>query len=158
MKKAQVVSFHCVLKTQLGQVISSTVNYDVLTVPNSSAGKMLAGLNEGLEDLKEGEKRKINVSAERAYGFYDPEKVMVCSRESLDRENLRVGNTVVGMHEGKSISFRVTQVSGDEVTLDANHPLAGQDLIFEIEALDVRDATKDEISGVDVATPSTLYH
>jgi FKBP-type peptidyl-prolyl cis-trans isomerase SlyD len=160
MKKAQVVSFNCVLKNQLGQLISYTVNYDVLTVPHAREGQQwLAGLNEGLRDLKEGEKRSISVSAERAFGFYDPEKVRVCPRQALDKNDVKVGDKVVGQVEGKKTSFRVIDVRGDDVVLDANHPLAGQDLVFEIEALGVRDATTDEISEAESSsTSSPLYH
>jgi FKBP-type peptidyl-prolyl cis-trans isomerase SlyD len=159
MKKAQVVSFNCVLKNQLGQLISYTVNYDVLTTPHGQKGQWLAGLNEGLHDLKEGEKRSISVSAERAFGFYDPEKVRVCPRQALDKNNVQVGDKVIGQVEGKKTSFRVIDVRGDDVVLDANHPLAGQDLVFEIEALGVRDATTDEISEAERASSSSpLYH
>jgi FKBP-type peptidyl-prolyl cis-trans isomerase SlyD len=159
MKKAQVVSFNCVLKNQLGQLISYTVNYDVLTMPHAHEGQWLEGLNEGLRDLKEGEKRSISVSAERAFGFYDPSKVRVCPRHALDKNDVKVGDKVTGHFEGKKISFRVTAVRGDDVILDANHPLAGQDLIFEIEALGVRDATTDEISEAErTQSSSPLYH
>lgn len=156
--KAQIISFRCVLKTKLGRLISSTFNQDVLTVPSSDDGKMLAGLSEGLLDLKEGEKRRIAVSAERAYGFYDPDKVTVCTKDSLHKKNLKVGDTITGVHEGKPMVFRVTALAGEEITLDANHPLAGQDLIFEIEALDVREATREEVSSAAAPTPSALYH
>lgn len=159
MKKAQVVSFNCVLRNQLGQLISHTVNYDVLTMPNIQKGQMLAGLNEGLRDLKEGEKRSINVSAERAFGFYDPKKVRICPKNSLNRSNVKVGDKVTGELDGKATAFRVTEMRGDEVILDANHPLAGQDLIFEIEALGVRDATTDEISEAEgLLSPSRQLH
>ncbi len=157
--KAQIISFRCVLKNKLGHLISSTVNQDVLSVPTShDDGKVLQGLSEGLVDLKEGEKRRISVSAERAYGFYDPDKVTVCSRDSLHKKNLHLGDAVTGVHEGKPMVFRVIELAGDEVTLDANHPLAGQDLIFEIEALDVREATREEVSSAAQPAPSELYH
>lgn len=159
MKRAQVVSFNCVLKNQLGQLISHTVNYDVLTVPELQKGQWLAGLNDGLRDLKEGEKRSISVSAERAFGFYDPKKVRVCPKNALNRADVKVGDKVTGELEGKATKFRVTEMRGDDVILDANHPLAGQDLIFEIEALGVRDATTDEISEAErLLNPSGQYH
>lgn len=140
--KAQVVSFRCTLKNKLGRVIGQSFARDVHThVPSESAP--LRGLAEGLQDLKGGEKRRIVVSADRAYGFYDPAKVRVVSRESFDGQPMRVGENV--MVEGDPARYRVTHLKGDEITLDANHPLAGQDLIFEIETLQVRDALPEEV-------------
>lgn len=149
--KAQVISFHCVLKTKLGRVISSTSNYDVITMPAEGEEQMLPGLVEGLQNLKGGEKRKIAVSAERAYGFYDPTKVMVCPLESLNVRRIAVGDKVRAQFRGNPTMFRVTDVRGDEITLDSNHPLAGEDLVFEIEALDVREALPEDIEVLDPA-------
>jgi FKBP-type peptidyl-prolyl cis-trans isomerase SlyD len=155
--KAQVISFHCVLKDSLGHVISSTFNHDVLTGPPSGRAP-LGALAEGLRDLKEGEKRKIALSAERAYGFYDPGKVITCAREGLSRGDIRLGDRIVGDHDGRRTVFKVIGIDGDEVTLDANHPLAGRDLVFEIEAIDVREATRDEVWASDLEDSGRFLH
>nr|BFD58502.1 peptidylprolyl isomerase [Bdellovibrio sp. CKG001] len=142
----QIVSFHCVLKNRLGQVISSTYNRDVLTsLPGADLS--LPGLSVGLKNIRKGEKRQIELSAGEAYGFYDTSKVLELARESLvGGSKLKVGESVLFAREGKKVEkFRVTDLSQDRITLDGNHPLAGQDLIFEIEALEVREATPEEI-------------
>ncbi|UXR64763.1 FKBP-type peptidyl-prolyl cis-trans isomerase [Bdellovibrio bacteriovorus] len=143
----QIVSFHCVLKNKLGQIISSTYNRDVLTSLPEGTDHSLPGLSVGLKDIRKGEKRQIELSAEEAYGFYDTTKVLELARESLvGSSKLKVGESVLFAREGKNVEkFRVTDLSQDRITLDGNHPLAGQDLIFEIEALDVREATPEEI-------------
>lgn len=142
----QIVSFHCVLKNKLGKVISSTYNRDVLTSLEGAEDQLMA-LSEGLKDIRKGEKRQICVNAEEAYGFYDTSKVLEMSRDSLvGGKKLRVGESVLYARAGKKAErFRVTKLSSDRITLDGNHPLAGQDLIFEIEATEVRDATPEEI-------------
>lgn len=151
--KAQIISFHCILKTKLGQVISKTVNHDVLTLPESGPNQRLKGLTEGLQDLKEGEKRRIDVPAQRAYGYYDPAKVMKCSRDKFHGSHVELGDQVAGkLSGGGEATFRVISLSADEVELDANHPLAGQDLVFEIEALDVREATANEVVEARIET------
>lgn len=158
--KVQVVSFNCVLKNKFGQVISSTVNHDVIT-HGQGQGDLLSALAEGLHDLKTGEKRKIVLSAEQAYGFYDPDKVMVVSREELARgDKLRAGDQVLFLdRDGSRKKLRIVQASREVVTLDGNHPLAGQDLIFEIEAISAREATPDEIAEASgVAEPGQLLH
>src|ERR1700722_2849319 len=127
--KPQVVSFHCVLKNKFGRVISSTFNNSVLTQATDSE-QALRALAEGLLDLGKGEKRKIVLSAEKAYGFYDPDKVIECEREDIPRGRyLRKGDEVtLQTKDGESSSWRVTSARDGRLTLDGNHPLAGQDL------------------------------
>ncbi|MDZ4082378.1 MAG: FKBP-type peptidyl-prolyl cis-trans isomerase [Bdellovibrionales bacterium] len=140
----QIVSFHCVLKDRLGRVISSSFNQNVSTQDSPSG--QLRGFSRGMQDLKVGECRKIFVGAEEAYGFYDPNKIVELSRDELP-EQIRLGDVImVGADNKAPQSHRVVGVTGELVTLDANHPLAGQDLIFEIEAVEVRedDGSEDE--------------
>jgi FKBP-type peptidyl-prolyl cis-trans isomerase SlyD len=159
--KAQIISFHCVLKTKLGKVISKTVNHDVLTLPSqASPHQTLSGLTDGLQDLKEGEKRRIDVPAAKGYGFYDPAKCVTFTRERFGNHSVELGDQEPGrLTSGQNATFRVTSLSADEIVLDANHPLAGQDLVFEIEALDVRDATAAEVgdAGPGAASETTLH-
>lgn len=145
--KAQIVSFHCVLKTKLGKVISSTFNHDVITRDGSGSADLLAGLARGLQDLRKGEKRLISLQAHEAYGFYDPRKVLRRWRDDLP-DRIRLGGRVLlDSRDGRAEEYRVTEINEDFVILDGNHPLAGEDLIFEIEATAVREATVDEIES-----------
>jgi FKBP-type peptidyl-prolyl cis-trans isomerase SlyD len=143
----QIVSFHCVLKDRLGRIISSSFNQNVST--QDSPNGQLRGFSRGMQDLKVGECRKIFVGAEEAYGFYDPNKVVELSRDELP-EKIRLGDIIMVEASDKAPqSHRVVSVSGEMVTLDANHPLAGQDLIFEIEAVEVREdeGTEEDEDG-----------
>jgi FKBP-type peptidyl-prolyl cis-trans isomerase SlyD len=143
--KAQIVSFHCVVKDKMGRVISSTFNRDILTY-DGSAPEILVGLVRGLQDLKKGEKRRIVVPAKEAYGFYDPAQVLHCSREGLAHQHkVKLGDKIMLSGDDEKNVYRVTEIYGDKVTLDANHPLAGQDLVFEIETTEARPATPDEV-------------
>jgi len=159
MRRAQVVSFHCVLRSQVGnQVLSSTFNHDVITQVEGAdpQGMMLAGLAEGLQGLKKGEKRKIFLDAKQAYGFYEPGLVKECPRGEISNgRELSVGAEVV-MHspEGERKVFRVVQATSRTITLDGNHPLAGMDLVFDIEATEAREATSEEIADSRVDAPS----
>lgn len=156
--KAQVVSFHCVLKNKLGQVLGSTFNQDVITQvddPNAP----LRNLAMAMQNIRKGERRRICLSAAEAYGYYDPDKVQTRRRDEIsDAQNLRLGDSiVVRSTEGNQVLYRITAMDLDTVTLDANHPLAGQDLVFEIEAVEARDATPSEIleSSVPEETVAT---
>lgn len=140
----QVISFNCILKNRAGKVISSTYNRDVLNGPGDSQVG-LKGLAAGLQDLKVGDCRRIALKAEEAYGFYDPSKVILFPKKNLLGAP-KIGATVsIRGKSGKIRSYKVLQILDSFVKLDGNHPLAGQDLIFEIEALSVRLASEEEI-------------
>ncbi len=118
----------------------------------------LTALVEALQDLEKGEKRKISLSAEQAYGFYNPKLVITCPLEDLSSgAPVKLGERVIYVKNGIRTSYRVIGVSSDIVTLDANHPLAGQDLVFEIEATEARDATLEELGDLEVDTSSGLH-
>lgn len=156
----QIVSFHCVVKDRLGRVLSSSFNQNVST--GDSPNGQLVGFSRGMRDLKVGERRSIFVAADEAYGFYDPKKIVEVERENLPRD-VRVGDVVSLALEESSVmtQFRVIELGYDKVILDSNHPLAGQDLIFEIEATAVKadtDSSDEEDSVDESIRPERRYH
>ena len=153
----QVVSFHCVLKNKLGRIISSTFNQNVLTDGPRDA-ETLTALVEGLQDLEKGEKRKISLRADQAYGFYNPKLVITCPLEEMSTETpIKLGEKVTYVKNGKRTAYRVIGLSSESVTLDANHPLAGQDLVFEIEATEARAATLEEVGDLEIDTGARFH-
>jgi FKBP-type peptidyl-prolyl cis-trans isomerase SlyD len=141
----QIISYKCTLTTRLGQIISSTIAQNVLLHPEAK-NIPLKALSEAMRDLTKGETRQIFLCASEAYGFYDPKLVLTRRLEDSDLATpFKIGEQVQMIKDGQSIWMRVIQVSAETVTLDGNHPLAGQDLIFEIQALDAREATPNEI-------------
>lgn len=151
---AQVISFKCILKNKAGKLISSTYNKDVLTLSELNNDGLLSGLNKNLQNLKTGEKRVISILAEEAYGLYDPKKIILYPKSKLPK-NIRKGDAIKIMGKsGQLRSYVVTDIHSDFASLDGNHPLAGQDLVFEIDALEVRQATKQELDE----SLNTLFH
>lgn len=156
---AQVISFNCILKNKIGHIISTTFNRDVIT-STTTPPTILTGLVQGLHNLKKGEKRTIALSAEQAYGFYDPKKVILFPRKKIGKEkSLTFGEpiSIVGK-SGMVRIYRVVEIYGDMVALDGNHPLAGQDLIFEIEAIEAREASPEEIAESSNTLSSQILH
>ena len=153
----QVISFNCHLRTKTGKTISHSINRDVLTAAEDTP-LFLKGLSKHLAGLTKGEKRTIYLAAEDAYGFYDPQKVILYPRKKLPRD-IRVGSRIqlVGK-SGKVQSYTTLQIFGELVSLDGNHPLAGQDLIFEIETLEVRDATDTELLELTNPLSKQMLH
>lgn len=142
----QIISFKCTLKNSTGQWISSTYNKDVLTCINNDQA-MLLGLAKGLQGLTAGERRKISLRAEEAYGFYDPKKVVYYPKKRLSKDVVPGEMITIVGKSGQSRTYRVLALHTDMVSVDQNHPLAGQDLVFEIEALTVRAATPEEVES-----------
>lgn len=145
----QVVSFNCVLKNKAGLLISSTVNREVTTSVDSQ-GTVLTGLAQGLQNLKKGEKRSLALTADKAFGNYDPKKVIFFPRSKIPKEKtLRCGEALIIISKtGVKRTYQIVEIHADLLTLDSNHPLAGQDLVFEIEATEAREATATEITDL----------
>jgi FKBP-type peptidyl-prolyl cis-trans isomerase SlyD len=153
----QVISFNCLLKNRTGQLISSTYNSEVITAINDDQS-MLLGLAKGLQNLKKGETRSISLMAQDAYGFYDPQKVILYPKNKLAKL-ISIGDQVaIKGKSGMMRFYKIIQFHDDMVSLDGNHPLAGQDLIFEIEALSARDATREEINQSQNVISSQMLH
>jgi FKBP-type peptidyl-prolyl cis-trans isomerase SlyD len=153
----QVISFNCLLSNKAGQLISTTFNRDVLNV-QSETSMVLAGLTKGLQNLKKGEKRKIELTAAEAYGLYDPNKIKLFPKSEIPK-NLKIGDAVTLVHrDGSHNLYKIVQFFGPMVSLDGNHPLSGQDLVFEIEAINVREATREEIDQSENNFKVKLLH
>jgi peptidylprolyl isomerase len=139
------VTVHYTVRLDDGTVVSSSVGGEPLTFVIGD-GTMLAGFDEEVRGMGVGERKTFTIPAEKAYGEYRDDLVVVLARDELD-EDLEVGELVPlpNMTSGETIYFTVVKITDTEVTLDANHPLAGQDLTFEIEivAIEPAGATTD---------------
>jgi len=102
---------------------------------------VIPGFEDGVMGLAVGEKKRVVIGPEDAYGPYRPEKVAVVPREQLpDHIEFKQGAVLQGQSPDGPVVFLVTDVQGDQVTLDGNHPLAGKALIFELEIVEVARA------------------
>lgn len=154
----QVISFRCILKNAAGRLISETYNREVLTSGTADIVGTLSGLEKNLQNLKKGETRSFTLAAEEAYGLYDPKKVILFPRRKLPN-SVRKGELVNIMSStGVLRSYRLIDYHDDFARLDGNHPLAGQDLVFQIETLEVRDATPEDIEDSASFSPEQLLH
>jgi FKBP-type peptidyl-prolyl cis-trans isomerase SlyD len=153
----QIISFNCVLRNKTGGLIRSTQKREVLNGATNREA-VLEGLAKGLKNLTKGDKRWIVVLAEEAYGVYQTQKVILYPRRKLDR-GTRVGETVaITGKSGQIRTYKILKLHNDMASLDGNHPLAGQDLIFEIEALATREATVDEVTQARNSLSTQILH
>lgn len=155
--KPQIISFNCTLKTLNGRFLSLTYNKDVITSINDDKA-ILLGLAKGLQGLQQGDHRRVVLGASEAYGFYDPSKVIYFPKQKLTKD-VRVGETVTIVGKSGTVrTYKVLALHSDLVSLDGNHPLPGLDLVFEIETLAVRDASKEEIHAANNDISQQILH
>ncbi len=141
----KVVTFHYRLRDGDDTFTESSEGQDPVTYLHGRSN-IVPGLEKQLTGLGSGDKLTATVAPEEGYGVRDPNAVQrVPIKHLASRGRLEVGqmvavNTNVGMRQA-----RVIKVGHFNVDLDWNHPLAGKTLIFDIEIVDVRDATAEEL-------------
>ena len=96
--------------------------------------EMLPNLEKALAGMKQGEEKRVDLSADEAFGPYDASKKTVISKDHLPADTKP--GTVLTTQEG--VPFVVVDVSGPEAQVDFNHPLAGQHVIIDVKILDVQ--------------------
>jgi len=110
-------------------------------------GSMLPKLEAALEDHVSGDILRVRLLPDDGFGRRDTELLHEAPLSAIPAgENIAVGGSLVGQDErGHDVTFRITAIKDGMLTLDANHPLAGETLIFEIEVQDICSATPQEI-------------
>ena len=108
---------------------------------------LVPGLEAALAGLKVGDEREVVVPADAGYGEYDESLVLEVERNQLpDPKAVEVGDEFVAESpDGDEIAMNVLEVHDDKVVVDANHPLAGMTLRYNVRVVEVRPATQDEI-------------
>lgn len=139
-----VVTFHYTLRDSRGQVLDASVGGDAISFLEG-AGQIVEGLEEGLRGLAAGTKARIGVPAAKAYGERDESQVQRVLRSLLPIEgDVKPGDQFRAGPDAFAPIVTVVGVEGEDLLLDANHPLAGVDLEFEVEVIAVRAATTEE--------------
>lgn len=140
-----VVAFHYTLTNEAGEVLDSSEGREPLTYLHG-AGNIIPGLEKQLEGRTAGDKLQANVSPEEGYGEIQPQLIQEVSRESFQGvDSIEPGMQFQAQTDGGPLMVTITEVQGDMVTVDGNHPLAGQPLNFDVEIAEVREASQEEI-------------
>lgn len=147
IKKGSVVTMTYVLTSDGGETLDQADQTGPFTYLHGY-GQIVPGLEDAIEGLKPGAKKKVTVKPEEGYGINNPELKKVVTKDMFPKsENLEAGmQFVVNMGDDQDVIFTVLDINGDKVSIDGNHPLAGETLHFDIEIVDVRTATKEEIA------------
>lgn len=141
-----VVTFHYTLRDPAGQVLDLSIGGDPIAYLEG-AGQIIDGLDEQLRGLPAGTKTRVTVPAAKAYGERDESLVHEVARHLIPFEGeLKVGDRFQTEPDPGAPVVTISAVTADHVTIDANHPLAGVPLDFEVEIVSVRPATPEELA------------
>jgi FKBP-type peptidyl-prolyl cis-trans isomerase SlyD len=141
-----VISLDYILKVD-GEVVDSTREEGDAPIQFlQGAGQIIPGLEKALDGMMIGESKKVLIPPTDAYGEFDPDAYeMVEKREFPASIPVEVGTQIeIRDESGETLMAYITEVEGDQVRLDFNHPLAGKELDFVVEVVDLRDATEEE--------------
>ncbi len=142
----RVVSLHYTLRDPAGRVLDTSAGAAPI-VYLEGAGQIIDGLDEQLRGVPAGTKTRVQVPAARAYGEHDPAQVQPVKRTQLPVDGeLKVGDQFQTDTDPGAPIVTVVSIEGEWVTLDANHPLAGVDLTFDVEIVAARPATAPELA------------
>lgn len=134
----KTVRFHYTGSLADGTVFDSSIERDPLEV-TLGAGQIIPGVDRALTGMAPGDDKKVTLPAEEAYGPHREELIHEVGRERLSPEmKVDVGDRLEGTDaSGRRLQLTVVDVNDQAVKLDANHPLAGEDLTFELKLVEV---------------------
>jgi len=146
IKKDMVVSIKYRLTNNSGEVLDEADSSDPFSYLHGHQ-QVIPGMENGLAGLKKGDKTKLTITPDEGYGEINEQLKLTLKREMFPKDfPLEAGTQFqADLGNGRSSVFTVLEVKEKEVSVDGNHPLAGETLNFDIEVLEVRKATKEEL-------------
>ena len=138
VKSGDKVKVHYHGKLTSGETFDSSAGREPLEFEVGS-GMVIKGFDDGVTGMAVGEKKTVNISFDEAYGPRNPDMVIEMPKDKFPKDlDIEVGMPL-GMSDPQGQQFQVTivEIKEDVVMLDANHPLAGQDLVFDLELVEI---------------------
>lgn len=155
----RVVSIDYTLRNDEGEVLDSSEGAQPLVYLHGAAN-IIPGLEQALAGKSAGESLKVSIEPENAYGEYMAELVATLGRSMFEGvDDLQVGMQFhASAPNGGMQIVTIRDIDGDDVTVDGNHPLAGQRLNFQVRVISVREASAEEISHGHVHGEGGHHH
>lgn len=155
--KDTAVRFNYVLKDENGTVIDQSQGEPLAYLHGHN--NIIPGLEKELEGKSAGDSLTAVIEPADAYGEYQEQAVQQVPRSNFQGvEDIQPGMQFQSEAEGQVMLVTVTDVNDDTVTVDANHPLAGKKLSFDVEIVEVRAATEDELNHGHVHGAGGIQH
>jgi FKBP-type peptidyl-prolyl cis-trans isomerase SlyD len=154
----KVMGFHYHVKDKEGNTIDSSEGADALYFLEG-ASQIIPGLENEILGLNSGDKKNLVVKSADAYGEVIKDLIITVNKNQFpEGSEINVGDTFQVSNEPQAPLFTVTNIAGEDVTLDGNHPMAGKDLHFDVEVIEVRDATQEELDHGHAHGPNAHQH
>lgn len=141
----RVVRLSYELFDEAGELVESTRDAGPVEYVHGY-GQVLPGLERGVTGAAAGDARSFRVPPKDGFGDHDPEGVFVIDADGIP-EGAQAGDEIAAERDGETFTFRILELLDGALRVDANHPLAGQTVRFEVRVDDVRDATDEEIEA-----------
>ncbi len=155
---ARVIGFHYELKDKAGTVLDSSLGQDPFFFLEGQH-QIIPGLETELKKLNKGDKKIIEVKAQDAYGEIREDLLVKVTKDQFPAgKNIQVGDRFQVNNHPENPVFEIIKIEGNDVTIDGNHPLAGKDLFFNVELIDMRAATAEEIAHGHAHGPGGHHH
>jgi len=154
----KVVSIHYTLRNDGGEVLDSSQNAEPLVYLHGK-GNIIPGLETALLEKASGDKLNVTIIPEEAYGTRDENLVQDVPIDKFQEpDQIKVGSQVqIQTNQGVRVAV-IAKMDAETVTLDMNHPLADQTLHFDVEVMEIRDASAEELSHGHVHGPGGHQH
>lgn len=158
IQKDAVVAFHYILRDSAGAELENSYARSQPQYYLHGRGQIVPGLESALEGKQAAERLRLTVPPEQAYGLRQDQQVRVPLKKLKDIKPLKVGSWLtLELPEGRRVAV-VTKLGLTVADLDMNHPLAGQALDFEVEIVEVREATAVELEHGHAHPPGMDAH
>jgi len=156
--KHKAVSINYTLTNDAGTVVDTSEGREPLAFIQG-IGNIIPGLEKALDGKAAGDQLNVIIAPEDGYGLRNDSLVQTVKREVFGEDmELEVGMCFRTSGGNGPEVISITQIEGDQVTVDGNHPLAGEALTFDVEVVEVRDASEEEIGHGHVHGPGGHEH
>ena len=158
IEDSKVVHIHYTLTNDAGEILDSSSGDEPLAYLHGS-GNIIPGLENALAGKTAGDKFKVSVAPAEGYGEHQENLCQEVPRSAFQGvDEIEPGMRFQAQSSEGAHPVTVTAVGDDTVTIDGNHPLAGQTLNFEVEVAEVRDASAEELEHGHVHGPGGHHH
>lgn len=140
----RVIAFNYVLKNAQGELLDASEPNQPLPFLEGRQ-QIIPALEEVIAKMSEGDKQNVSLAAKDAYGEFRQDMIMEVPKEELAHLKIDIGAHLQLQLQSQTRVVKVSKISDTHVTLDGNHPLAGVDLVFDVEVVLVRQATAEEL-------------
>lgn len=156
ISRDKVVSMNYTLTDNSGKVLDASNGEPMEYLQGHQ--NIIPGLEVALEGLKPGDRKQVTVQPTEAYGQHNPELIFALPLDQFGGQAPQTGMLVQLQSPEGEMMATIVKIENNQVTLDANHPLAGQVLNFDVEILEVRSASAEELSHGHPHGPHGHHH